>query len=76
MDDVNDFLNMSKEGKEFKIEVQPALSVHGRLVPKPEPKSFKREVVGRDYGDEYRKAELEDMKKVSLNCIVPSNKLL
>ncbi len=73
MDDINDFFDLTKD---FKREVLPAGRAHGRLVPKPEPKSFKREIHGTDYGDEYRKAELEEMKKVSLSCIVPSIQLL
>lgn len=64
MDDVNAFFSMSSD---FKRETISSGSVCGRVIPKLEPNKFaKREFHGTNYGDEYRQAELEEMKKVTV----------
>lgn len=70
MGDVNDFFNMSSS---FERVVVPAGYVNGRTVPKLEANKFvKREFQGTEYGEAYRKAELEEMKKVT--CFTNSKK--
>lgn len=62
MDALNDFLNLNGN---FKRETLPGGYVNARTIPKIEPNKFpKREFIGSDYGDNYRRAELQDMKKV------------
>lgn len=55
MDDINAFFNLSKD---FKRENLPATHINTRLLPGPS-NFVQPKFVGTEYGDEYRKAELE-----------------
>lgn len=62
MDEINDFFNVRKD---FKREVLPSGYVNARLVVKPEEDKYTgRKFIGKDYGEEFRSAELEELKKV------------
>lgn len=69
MDVLNDFFSL----RDVKREAGPSGYVSSRRIVKAEPnRPAKREHVGTDYGEEQRKSELEDMKKVwlqDLTCI-------
>lgn len=62
MDEINDFFDMTKE---FKREVLPAGYVNAQPVAKIEKTIAKRKFIGREFGEEYRQEELEQLKKVS-----------
>lgn len=66
MDDINAFFNLSKD---FKRENLPATHINTRLLPGPS-NFVQPKFVGTEYGDEYRKAELE---KVGPGFIITKN---
>lgn len=64
MDEINDFFDFTKE---FKREVLPAGYVDARPVAKIENNVSKREFIGNEFGEEFRRQELEQLKKVSIS---------
>lgn len=68
MDEMADFFSLKKD---FKREAVASGYVSSRQVPKVEPKRpIKREFVGTDYGEEHRRAEMNEMKKVCRGAIL------
>ncbi len=64
MDEINDFFDVKKG---IKREFLPPGYVNAKTVVKPDTNRFvQREFIGKDYGVEYRKAEMERLKKVRL----------
>lgn len=61
MDDLNAFLSCSADFKRITV---PGGYVNARAVPKVEVKPPKRECRGTDYGEEQRKAEMNELMKV------------
>ncbi|KAG4078989.1 hypothetical protein HA402_001644 [Bradysia odoriphaga] len=62
MDEINDFFDMTKE---FKREVLPAGYVNAIPVAKVEKNIAKRKFIGKEFGEEYRREELEQLKKMA-----------
>lgn len=67
MDEINDFFDPTKE---FKREMLPSGYVNALPVVKIERNLVKRQFIGSEFGEEYRREELENLRKVSFDPVI------